>query len=99
MSDKTRALLNSYGRVFAAAALASYLSLAKAPLDLRLDDLKALANAGIAAALLTLVNYLRSGETRFGRASKDIGMGGDDVLEPGGVVQTPEGSVAPPAKP
>lgn len=82
MSDKNRALLASFGRVFAAAALAAYLNLGKAPLDLRLDDAGVLFNAGVGAALLTLVNYLRDGDTRFGRKSEDIGMGGADKLEP-----------------
>lgn len=87
MSAKTKALLGSFGRVFAAAALAAYLELGKAPLDLRLDDAKSLVNAGIAALLLTVLNYLRPGETRFGRGSEDVGMGGQDTLEPGGEVQ------------
>lgn len=89
MSPKRKAMLASFGRIFAAAALAAYLNLGKAPLDLRLEDLKILFNAGIGAAMLTLVNYLRSGETRFGNGSQDIGMGGDDALGPDGKVQTP----------
>lgn len=95
MSPKNKALLASFGRVFAAAALAAYLNVGKAPLDLRLDDLKGLVNAGIGAALLTLVNYLRSGETRFGRKSEDSGMGTDDPVQAGGkvAVKTPEGDV------
>lgn len=92
MSDKTKAMVASFGRVFAAAALAAYLNLGVAPLDLRLEDAKALFSAGIGAALLTLINFLRSGETRFGSGSQDIGMGGADVLEPGGVVQTADGA-------
>lgn len=58
--------LRSYLRVFAAALIAAYLQLGVAPLDLALGDLKTLGNAGIAAALLTAFNALRSGETRFG---------------------------------
>lgn len=87
MSAKTKALLGSFGRVFLAAALAAYLEIGKKPLDLRLDDATALVNAGIAALILTTVNWLRSGETRFGRGSEDIGMGGEDTLGPGGEVQ------------
>lgn len=88
---KTRALLTSFGRVFAAALLTAYLQLGKAPLDLGLDDAEALLNAGIGALILTAINYFRTGETRFGRGSRDVGMGGEDTLEPGGRVQTPEG--------
>lgn len=90
MSAKTKALLGSFARVFAAAALAAFLELGKQPLDLRLDDAKSLVNAGIAALILTLINYLRPGETRFGRGSEDIGMGGEDTLGPGGEIQVPE---------
>jgi hypothetical protein len=82
-------MLMSFWRVFAAAALAAYLEIGKSPLNLNLDDASALANAGIAAIILTLVNYLRSGETRFGRGAEDIGMGGEDTLEEGGEVVTP----------
>lgn len=89
MNPKTKAMLASFGRVFAAASLAAYLNLGVAPLDLRLGDLKELVGAGIGALLLTLVNYLREGETRFGRSSADIGMGGEDTLGPGGKVQVP----------
>lgn len=89
MTPKRKAMLASFGRIFAAAALAAYLNLGKAPLDLRAEDLKILFNAGIGAALLTLVNYLRQGETRFGTNSQDIGMGGADALGADGKVQTP----------
>lgn len=90
MNTKTKAMLSSFGRIFLAAALAAYLQLAKAPLDLQLDDIKTLLNAGIAAAVLTLVNFLRTGETRFGTGSVDVGMGGADTLGPGGKVNTPK---------
>lgn len=59
-------MIGSAARVFAAASLAVYLEMGKAPLDLRLDDAKALLNAGLASLILTAVNYLRAGETRFG---------------------------------
>lgn len=90
MSTKTKALVGSFFRVFGAAALAAYLELGKAPLDLRLDDAKTLVNAGIAALVLTAINYLRSGETRFGLGSQDVGMGGADTLGPGGEVRIKE---------
>lgn len=97
MSVKTKAMLNSFGRVLAATILAAYLELGKAPLDLRLDDLSAIVNATIAALILTAVNWLRSGESRFGRGSEDMGMGGADTLTPpDGVIQTPDGPVHPP---
>lgn len=82
MSDKTKAMLASFGRVFAAASICAYLNLGKQPLDLQFEDAKVLINAGIGAGLLTLANYLRTGETRFGRASENMGMGGADKLEP-----------------
>lgn len=96
MSDKTKALLLSFFRIFGAALLAAFLQLGKAPLDLEAEDLKSLANAAIGALALTLFNYFRQGETRFGRGSKDIGMGGDDTLEPGGKIQTPTGPIDDP---
>lgn len=79
MSVKTRALVLSFLRVLSAAALAAYLELGKAPLELGLEDFKALGNAAIAAVLLTAFNYVRSGETRFGLNASEVGMGGDDV--------------------
>lgn len=86
MDTKTHALLLSYVRVFGASLLAAYLTLGKLPLDLGVDDAKTLFNAGIAAVVLTLVNYFRKGETRFGRGSDGVGMGGEDTLESGGTV-------------
>jgi hypothetical protein len=89
MSPKTKAMLTSFGRVFAAALLTAYLSLGKTPTDLRLEDLKALLDAALGALALTAVNYFRTGETRFGVGSEDIGMGGADKLE------EPEGKINP----
>lgn len=88
MDTKTRALLLSYVRIFGASLLAAYLTLGKSPLDLGADDAKTLLNAGIAAVVLTLVNYFRKGETRFGVHAEDVGMGGDDTLGYGGQVKT-----------
>ena len=86
-SPASKALVGSYLRIFAAAVLAAYLNLKKAPVDLRLSDLTTLLNAGISSAVLTVVNFLRSGETRFGRGSQNVGMGHEDQLGPGGEVQ------------
>lgn len=88
MSVKTKAMLGSFGRTLLACLLAAYLELGKKPLDLNAEDFSALANATIAALILLAVNYLRSGETRFGRGAQDVGMGGEDTLGPGGEVQT-----------
>jgi hypothetical protein len=71
VSARWRAAVESFGRVFAAAALAAYLELGKAPLDLGVADVEVLANAGIAAVVLTVVNALRRGETRFGRGTAE----------------------------
>lgn len=99
MSAKTKAMLTSFLRVLGATTLAAYLELGKAPLDLRLDDLTAIVNATIAALILTAVNYLRSGETRFGRGAEDMGMGGEDtVTPPDGQIITPEGPIEPPVE-
>lgn len=59
----------SCGRVFAAAVLAVFLASGKAPSDLRVDDLVALLDAGLAAVALTGANALRTGERGFGRGA------------------------------
>lgn len=93
-----KAALFSFLRVFGAAAGAVYLTIGKAPLDLTASDYRDLANAGLAALALTLINYFRSGETRFGKSSEDAGMGGEDKLEPGGVDKTKTPPVKTPTK-
>jgi hypothetical protein len=61
-----KAALTSAGRVFAAAALAAFLSSGESVSMLDLQDLRLLLDAGSAAVALTVVNALRRGETRFG---------------------------------
>lgn len=62
-----QAALRSFLRVLTATALATYLELGVAPLDLRPEHAPAILNAVLAAALLTAFNAVRPGETRFGR--------------------------------
>lgn len=91
MSDKTKALLLSFLRVLGGCVVTAVTTVAALqgymPLDFTADDWKAVGNSLIGAVLVTAGNYFRTGETRFGRGAKDIGMGGEDKLEPGGVVQ------------
>lgn len=93
ISVKTQAMLSSYGRVFLAAALAAFLTLGKGPTALGVSDLLVLVDAGIAALVITALNALRKGETRFGRGSADLGMGGEDRLSMG------EGTIHPDSLP
>lgn len=65
-----RAVVASFLRVLTATALATFLGLHKAPDQLSLTDLKYIADAVVGAAGLTLVNYFRAGETRFGLGSQ-----------------------------
>jgi hypothetical protein len=67
MSAQLGAAAASAGRVFAAASLGAYLAMGKAPDELAWDDLKGFAAAGVAALALTAVNWLRKGDTRFGK--------------------------------
>lgn len=89
MSDKTRALLYSFLRVLGGCAVTAVTTVIAlqgyGPLDFTSGDWKTVGNAVVGAVLVTGGNYFRTGETRFGRGSEDIGMGGDDNLEvPGG---------------
>lgn len=70
LSAKDKALVQSFLRMLAATALTAYLALGKAPHALSVDDLRHIADAVIGAGALTLVNYLRPGETRFGVGSE-----------------------------
>ena len=69
MSESTKALLESWGRVFITAALAAYIATGVAPWEIDAEGWKAIAAAGIAATVLTVYNYLRPGETRFGNGA------------------------------
>lgn len=71
MKEQLIAAALSTGRVFLAASLGAYLTLGKAPDDLGLTDLKGFLYAGVAAVLLTAANWLRKGETRFGRGADE----------------------------
>lgn len=103
MSNKTKALLTSFLRVLAGCVVAAVTAVSAAtnqgPLDFQADDWRAVLNALIGAVLVTGGNYLRKGETRFGRGAEDIGMGGaDTITPPDGVIQTPDGPVDPPSE-
>lgn len=63
---RLRAAAASYGRVFAAASLAAFLSSGQGVSELDVEDVTLLVDAGVAAVVLTLANALRRGETRFG---------------------------------
>lgn len=65
-SPTQKAMVFSFLRVLAATAVAAFLALGKKFSELELADLTAIGDAVLAAAGLTLVNYLRPGERRFG---------------------------------
>ena len=92
MSAQTKALIASFLRVLAGCFITALTAVGVAkgygPLDFTADDWKAVANSVIGALVVTVGNYLRSGETRFGVGARDIGMGGEDTLGPGGTVQS-----------
>jgi hypothetical protein len=71
---RRQAALRSFLRVLAATALASYLELGVAPLDLRPEHATSIVNAVLAAAALTAFNAMRQGETRFGRGAESAGV-------------------------
>lgn len=101
MSPKTKALLTSFGRVLLGCLVAAYTAVVgfDPPWTIDGDEAAKLANALWGAGLVTVVNYYRKGETRFGQGAKDTGMGGDDALEVGGKIQLPPDGepVDPPA--
>jgi hypothetical protein len=101
MSAKTRALLTSFGRVLLGCFITAYTAVAGArlPFDLVQDDWEKIGNAVWGALVVTAYNYVRKGESRFGRGSEDMGMGGTDTVEPPeGKIITPEGPVDPPVE-
>lgn len=61
-----KAAAASYGRVFLAAALGTYIASGDTPFTLDGTDLRALISSGAAALALTVFNALRPGDTRFG---------------------------------
>jgi hypothetical protein len=64
--DQLLAAAASAFRVFIAASAAAYAALGKAPDEIGWEDLKGFAWAGVFAVALTIVNWARKGETRFG---------------------------------
>jgi hypothetical protein len=69
---RRQAAFASFRRVLLATALAAYLELGVAPLDLRPEHATAILNAVLAAAALTAFNAVRPGETRFGRGAGEV---------------------------
>lgn len=96
---QAQAMAWSYLRVFLAASLALYLTLGRLPLDLTRGDLKAITNAGLAALALTVFNYLRTGDHRFGSGtdpvtallatSRKVTPSVEDFDEPLALLETP----------
>lgn len=82
MTPERRALLGSFGRVFAAAAFARALGLDHGLTHISVEDVRVVTDAGLAAVLLTAVNYLRPGETRFGRTPDPAPDSADPVATP-----------------
>jgi hypothetical protein len=66
VNQQVKAYLISYLRLFAAAAIAAYLVLGTAPLDLQWEDAKALLNAGIGALIVSIGNALNPADNRYG---------------------------------
>lgn len=67
--DQLKAAAASAARVFLAAATGAYVALGKTPEELTQADLKYLAGAGVAALLATGTNWLRKGDSRYGRGA------------------------------
>lgn len=80
MNQQIKAFLISYVRLFAAAAIACYLTLGKQPLELGSQDWKAIANAAIAALILGVFNALNPSDSRYGvGAPKPKDMSAGDI--------------------
>ena len=69
---EVRAMAWSYVRVFTAVAIGVFLTLGRLPLDLTRSDLKAITNAVLAAMILTVYNFVRAGDHRFGNGTDDV---------------------------
>ncbi|MFZ5852294.1 MAG: hypothetical protein ACOYY2_13000 [Actinomycetota bacterium] len=68
MNKHLKAAAASFARVLSAAAVAAYLAQGKTDLSTwTWDDVQTFGWATASAAVLTLVNWLRAGETRYGR--------------------------------
>lgn len=73
MSNQTKNMLWSWGRVFLAAVASSFLSLVVAGNTVALDikAWEAVLISGLVAVVPVVVNYLNPNDTRYGRGSKD----------------------------
>jgi hypothetical protein len=69
MTQQNKNLVASFGRVFVTALLAQFIASGGDVFALDADGGKAILGAGIAALALSVLNYLRPGDTRFGRGS------------------------------
>lgn len=69
MSNKTKAILASWGRSFAAACVAQYLALGIAAFDVNGDALKSILNAGVAALVPVILRWLNPNDEAFGRGA------------------------------
>jgi len=66
MSKSMKAMLESYGRSFMAAALAAFLATGGDVWALNATSLKAIVSAGVAAVLPVLLRALNPKDTAFG---------------------------------
>jgi hypothetical protein len=69
MSNKTKAILASWGRSFAAACVAQYLALGVAAFDVNGEILKSVFNAGVAAVIPVILRWLNPNDEAFGRGA------------------------------
>lgn len=71
MTEERKQLLESWARIFIAAALAAYIAIGAAPWDIDAEGWKTVVAAGISATVLTIYNFVRPGETRFGHGAEN----------------------------
>lgn len=69
MNSKTKAILASWGRAFAAACVAQYLALGVAAFDVNGEILKSVFNAGVAAVIPVILRWLNPNDEAFGRGA------------------------------
>jgi hypothetical protein len=66
-----KALINSFAKVFGAAALAQFIALGGDVFSVDADGVKTIISSAIAAVAVVAYNYLSPSDTRYGVGSDD----------------------------